>query len=425
MIETRLKLDEDWELDDVVPFDSFEGKTSYLMRGKNALNVKLSPSAYSLLKAVHSGKSFAEFAQAVNKAEKGTTVTESELRSKYEAVLGQLHQIREQSDMAAGVRLPWGYRARLCLIPKSAVARIAAFLSYLYHPASVVCCMFLLMAALATAFRLGSPLGFENNSLLPGLGLFTIAMLAHELGHASACMWFGEAPSEIGFTIYLIYPAFYSDVSCAWRLRRRQRVVVDLGGCYFQSIISCIFLFAYYATRWEPLRACVTISLFTALFSLNPIFKFDGYWMLADLLGVANLTKQPRRIGRFILDSILRKSPEPLPWPKHIVCVLVAYSTVAPFVWVRFVLRLLPMMGAQLILAARTLPLIVAQAATGKMPSWHQFGSFVFSLLQFAISFVLVWSIALAMGRILLRATASRRTRHGLEPTKQGTIKPA
>ncbi len=96
----------------------------------------------------------------------------------------------------------------------------------------------------------------------------------------------------------MIYPAFYSDVTDAWRLRRWQRVIVDLSGMYFQLVIGAAYAIAWQCSGWRPFRMAIYGILASGLINLNPILRFDGYWVLCDLLGVTNLGRQPVRLAR-------------------------------------------------------------------------------------------------------------------------------
>ncbi|NJM95342.1 MAG: M50 family metallopeptidase [Acaryochloridaceae cyanobacterium CSU_5_19] len=131
---------------------------------------------------------------------------------------------------------------------------------------------------------------------------FMISLLMHELGHASACVRYGGRPSEIGFTVYLLWPAFYSDVSDAWRLKRWQRVVVDLGGVFFQLAVAAVYVFLYQQTGWQAYQIALALIIGSCLMTLNPVFKFDGYWVFADAFGITNLSQQPSRIIAYYLQ---------------------------------------------------------------------------------------------------------------------------
>jgi hypothetical protein len=113
--------------------------------------------------------------------------------------------------------------------------------------------------------------------------------LIHEMGHLTACARNGAEHGGVGVGLYLVFPAFYADVTSAWKLSRWARVSVDLGGLYFQSMfLTVVGLFAVFTKS----MAFYQINFFTLvlmLFTLNPALRFDGYWLLVDLSGVHNL----------------------------------------------------------------------------------------------------------------------------------------
>lgn len=123
---------------------------------------------------------------------------------------------------------------------------------------------------------------------------FVVVLTAfiHELGHSSACAYFGVSHGEIGVGIYLLFPVLYSDVSDVWHLDRKSRVIVDAGGVFFQ-FVSVTALYMFYVILPSPvLVASIFTTYLVILTALNPFLKFDGYWILSDLLGVTNLAKR-------------------------------------------------------------------------------------------------------------------------------------
>ena len=63
------------------------------------------------------------------------------------------------------------------------------------------------------------------------IGLIFFMLLSsffHELGHASACKYFGLNHGGIGFGLYLNFPIFYTDVTSVWKLTRKQRLTMPL-----------------------------------------------------------------------------------------------------------------------------------------------------------------------------------------------------
>jgi putative peptide zinc metalloprotease protein len=103
-----------------------------------------------------------------------------------------------------------------------------------------------------------------------------------------------------------MWPVFYVDISAAWRLPRWQRIIIDLGGFYFQMVLTLILYTVALLTRQAILLFPVIIAMdMSMLYNLNPMFKFDGYWLLSDIIGVPNLH---RRIGKYLKEM--------LPWPR-------------------------------------------------------------------------------------------------------------
>src|SRR3954471_13244510 len=67
----------------------------------------------------------------------------------------------------------------------------------------------------------------------------------HELGHAAACRYGGGTPGGMGMGLYMVWPAFYTDVTDAYRLPRRDRLRVDLGGLYFNAVVAVLTMGAW------------------------------------------------------------------------------------------------------------------------------------------------------------------------------------
>ncbi|HEX4495512.1 MAG TPA: hypothetical protein VIE43_07595 [Thermoanaerobaculia bacterium] len=140
--------------------------------------------------------------------------------------------------------------------------------------------------------------------------LVILCGLFHELGHATACARFGAPHGGVGFGLYLVFPAFYADVTKAWRLPPRQRAIVDLGGLYFEAfLVILIGALAHFTGNalWYQLFWIVT---FLMAFTLNPVFKLDGYWLLVDLSGLRNLH---RRVGQSLVAFFRKLTGKPGP----------------------------------------------------------------------------------------------------------------
>lgn len=164
-------------------------------------------------------------------------------------------------------------------------------------------------------FREGSALPSARDHLV-AFGLTLLGIFCHELGHLAACHRFGGRHGGVGVGVYWCLPAFYAEVHGAWLLPRLQRAAVDVGGIYLQAtfvmVLGCAYLIA-------PTPACISaivISHFLMLHTLNPVLKFDGYWLLCDLAGIHNLHENLRRTLRDLISRLRPKGvghAQPLP----------------------------------------------------------------------------------------------------------------
>jgi putative peptide zinc metalloprotease protein len=156
-----------------------------------------------------------------------------------------------------------------------------------------------------------------NNVLDPSnlvwLGLVFIVLRAwHELGHAAATKAMGARCTEIGLmVIAFVLPFPYCDTSSAWRLPEVwKRVVVSAAGMIFETFLAAIAAIAWsFMGKDESglLRAIcyntmVISGVTTLVFNLNPLLRYDGYYMLADLAGSANLAMRANDLLKFFVQ---------------------------------------------------------------------------------------------------------------------------
>lgn len=157
--------------------------------------------------------------------------------------------------------------------------------------------------------------GTANAYLIVGLLLFMLASsLFHELGHASACKYFNIHHGGIGFGLYLNIPVLYTDVTEVWRLNRNKRCIVNIAGVYFQMHILFTLLILYIFTGYDLIRYMILIINLGFIMTLNPFFKFDGYWIASDLLGIPNLRKRSKELLVYWYNKIRSRSPKEKPY---------------------------------------------------------------------------------------------------------------
>ena len=127
--------------------------------------------------------------------------------------------------------------------------------------------------------------------------IFLVVMfIFHEIGHASACKHYGAPIYDVGFGIAAFRPVLYANVTGAWYLNLKKRLVVNIGGIYFQIILSSITtLIAIYSENTSLFYLSKTM-LASTVFQFYPFYRTDGYWFISDLMGEPNLYNKSKMI---------------------------------------------------------------------------------------------------------------------------------
>lgn len=277
------------------------GDSEYLLRTPDERQFRISAAAYRILSELNRGTSL-EDVYAGMKA--GATLEEFRdfVLRHYQPFLISEHQ----APSIPAARPPMKMLLHHKLLPASVVGKIAAALSGAYDLFSAPVLIGLVIAAHVALYRTFSAVGHAPVHASIALLAALFSVVVHEFGHASAVTRFGGSPGGIGAGLYILMPVLYADVSQVWRFRPRQRIVVDLGGIYFQQICFAVFAFFALQLHSASLRAaCISIDVMTAV-SINPVFRFDGYWVLVDWLGVPNLHRHASDYLKEIAKSLLR-----------------------------------------------------------------------------------------------------------------------
>jgi len=141
-----------------------------------------------------------------------------------------------------------------------------------------------------------NPIDFfsAGNLILLWLSIIVIKTL-HELGHATTCRHFGGEVHEMGICFMLFTPCGYVDASDAWMMRhKRHKLYVTVAGVFTELIIASIAAHFWLVLpdgigRSLAFNAMIVASVNTLIFNINPLMRFDGYYVLCDLLEIPNL----------------------------------------------------------------------------------------------------------------------------------------
>jgi putative peptide zinc metalloprotease protein len=218
-------------------------------------------------------------------------------------------------------------RHRKPLVSERAVNVAAGALAWLHSPLVQVVALLALVLFDAWLFGLHGIAGglrsalYDPLLLIGVLGSVVVATAFHELGHASACRHAGARPGVMGVGVYLVWPAFYCDVTDSYRLNRAGRLRTDLGGVYFNAIFVLVAGGAFFATGEEALLLAAFVQHIIILQQLLPLLRFDGYYVLSDLTGVPDILSRIKPVFRSLVRGTKREPrvKELKPWVRFVV----------------------------------------------------------------------------------------------------------
>ena len=191
---------------------------------------------------------------------------------------------------------------------------------------------------------------FTSFLTVKGFMLYAMSLvfikIMHELGHAFMAKRNGVEVPTIGAAFIVLMPILYTDTSAAWRLSdKKQRLMVDFAGIFTELVLAGLCTIAWVFLPDGNLRAIAfttaTLSWVLSLtINLNPFMKFDGYYILSDMLGFENLQERGFALAKWSLREMLFglkiPAPEILPPRLHKFVIIHAFG-----VWIyRFFLFL-------------------------------------------------------------------------------------
>lgn len=329
-----------------------------LVRRADGQTLQLTPLLYLVLESVDGRRSLAEIAERAS-AGSGRLVSSANVRTLMDSQLLPLGLLRLADGSQPEVRKAdplLGMRFRYTVTDPQRTRKITAPFAVLFNPLIVVAVTVAFLAAcwwVLMVKGLGSATheAFENPVLL--LLIFAITIVSagfHEFGHAAAARTGGATPGAMGAGLYLIWPAFFTDVTDSYRLGRGGRLRTDFGGLYFNAIVAVAIMALWWATGFDALLLVVVTQILQMVRQLLPLVRFDGYHILADATGVPDLFQ---RIKPVLLGLL------PWRWGRPENKVLKPWARAVVTVWVLVTVPLLLFSLAMMVLA---LPRLLATA---------------------------------------------------------------
>ena len=300
-----------------------------LVRRADGQTLQLTPLLYLMLEAADGTRDVEEIADYAS-ARSGRLVSADNVRTLISSRLLPMGLVGRSDGSQPEVKKAdtlLGMRFRYTVTDPERTRRITAPFAVLFNPLIVVAVTAAFLAAcwwVLTVKGLGSATheAFANPALV--LLVFAVTLVSagfHEFGHAAAARKGGATPGAMGAGLYLIWPAFYTDVTDSYRLGRIGRLRTDLGGLYFNAVVAVAITGVWWATGLDALLLVVVTQILHMLRQLLPLLRYDGYHILADATGVPDLFQRIRPTLRGMLPWRWR-DPEAnalKPWARAVV----------------------------------------------------------------------------------------------------------
>jgi putative peptide zinc metalloprotease protein len=212
---------------------------------------------------------------------------------------------------------------------------------------------FLAIATLVSEWPafIGQSLGFFSTANLLWIWLIWFALkVLHELFHALACYRYGGRVYEAGVLLILFIPLSYVNATSSWRFPSKwQRIHVAVAGMFSELGVAFVALLIWAHSPDSPggfiaHNTVIIAGVSSLLFNANPLMRFDGYYVLSDLLGIPNLYQQGLHFVKARMASFFLGISDPTPAPRT----LIKFYGVAIHIWRLLVLVSLGFLASHL-----------------------------------------------------------------------------
>ena len=154
-----------------------------------------------------------------------------------------------------------------------------------------------------------------DNLLLMALS-YTVLKALHELGHGYVVKAFGGAVHELGVMFLVFAPVPYVDASAASEFRSKwRRALVGAAGMIVEVFVAALALYVWLAVEEGFVRALaysvmLIAGITTVLFNGNPLLRYDGYYILSDILEIPNLAQRATRYWGYLLERYVFRTED-------------------------------------------------------------------------------------------------------------------
>ena len=138
--------------------------------------------------------------------------------------------------------------------------------------------------------------------------VYPLVKAVHEVAHGLACKAFGGSVREMGLMFLIFTPVPYVDASASYRFPSKwRRALVAAAGIMAELLLGALALYVWLGAESGLVSALafnvvLIAGVSTLLVNGNPLMRYDGYFILCDLLEAPNLGQRATQYWVYLLD---------------------------------------------------------------------------------------------------------------------------
>lgn len=289
-----------------ITFHNFSQNQYFIHQKDYDHRIKISIDTYHLIEKIDGKKTLEQLKEEINE-----NISIDFLYKILYENLGKYGIIKDNLIKIKAKEKPSYLKLSFIVIPSKFISKVTPFLKFLFYTNVIrfliPLCMLIIISTLVIGYDDILNQSFEKSNLIMFFSLGFLSVTFHEFGHVTATEFFGAKQDGIGGGFYLFSPVYFADVTDIWKLKPKQRVIVNLAGIYFELIICSLYIIIGLLFQTKLLIILSTVIFLRTLLNLNPFLRSDGYWILTDTIGIANLYKVSNNILFTFLKSLFKK----------------------------------------------------------------------------------------------------------------------
>jgi putative peptide zinc metalloprotease protein len=312
----------------------YRGQTWYLLRnGLSGRQHRFNAAAYSLIGRMDGRRTVEEIWQVAGELAADAAPTQDEVIR----LLGQLHEADLiQSDILPSTmelirqtrgRHATGWKTRVSnpffmrlplWDPDRFLQKWRFLTAPLFTRGAFILWLSIVLSSLVAAMMHWPELkgSLADQLFLPGNLLqlwliYPLVKMIHEFGHAFAVKKWGGEVHEMGIVLLALTPLPYVEASASTSFSDKpRRIFVAAMGMMVEMLLASIALWVWLNVETGLVsglayKVMLIGGVSTLLFNGNPLLRYDGYYMLADLIEVPNLAQRSTRYLGYLLQRYL------------------------------------------------------------------------------------------------------------------------